>query len=203
MSHSGIVEPIAAKAWHKLEADLLLDKLDTAREIGLTSKAAIAIFVVVILNGALGYLQENRAEKALAALKSLSSPRVRVIRDGRIMEVNSKTLVPGGVMLLEAGVKIAADGRLIETANLQARESDLTGEAHAVNKQAEVVLPEDAPLGDRTEGALLSLAAKAVLDKNKKDRWLPRVADFPFSSERKRMSVIVDAADIGTNRRWV
>jgi P-type Ca2+ transporter type 2C len=112
-------------------------------------KDAVAIFVVVILNGLLGYLQESRAEKALAALKGLSSPRVRVIRDGKPMEVDSKNLVPGDVMLLEAGVKISADGRLLESANLQVREAALTGEAHAVNKQTTVTLPEDAPLGDR------------------------------------------------------
>lgn len=112
-------------------------------------KDSIAIFVVVILNGILGYLQESRAEKALAALKGLSSPRIRVIRDSKPMEVNSEDLVPGDVMLLEAGVKISADGRLIESANLQVRESALTGEAHAVSKQPTVTLPEDAPLGDR------------------------------------------------------
>ncbi len=112
-------------------------------------KDAIAIFVVVILNGALGYLQESRAEQALAALKGLSSPRVRVIRDGRPTEVDSKDLVPGDVMLLEAGVKISADGRLLEASNLQVRESALTGEAHAVSKQSEIVLAPDAPLGDR------------------------------------------------------
>jgi P-type Ca2+ transporter type 2C len=112
-------------------------------------KDAVAIFVVVILNGILGYLQESRAEKALAALKGLSSPRVRVIRDGKPTEVDSSHLIPGDVMLLEAGVKIAADGRLLESSNLQVRESALTGEAHAVNKQPTVILPEDAPLGDR------------------------------------------------------
>ena len=112
-------------------------------------KDAVAIFVVVILNGLLGYLQESRAEKAMAALKGLSSPRVRAIRDGKTTEVDSKDLVPGDVMLLEAGVKISADGRLLESANLQAREAALTGEAHAVTKQPGVTLPEDAPLGDR------------------------------------------------------
>lgn len=112
-------------------------------------KDAIAIFVVVILNGVLGYLQESRAEQALAALKGLSSPRVRVIRDAKPMEIDSKDLVPGDVMLLEAGVKISADGRLLEASNLQARESALTGEAHAVNKQSNAILSADAPLGDR------------------------------------------------------
>lgn len=112
-------------------------------------KDAIAIFAIVILNGILGYVQESRAEKALAALKRLASPKVRTIRDGRIVEVSSKELVPGDVMLLEAGVQIAADGRLLESANLQVRESALTGEAQAVNKQAEIHLLEDTPLGDR------------------------------------------------------
>lgn len=112
-------------------------------------KDAIAIFAIVILNGILGYVQESRAEKALAALKRLASPKVRTIRDGRIAEVSSKELVPGDVMLLEAGVQIAADGRLLESANLQVRESALTGEAQAVNKQAEIHLREDTPLGDR------------------------------------------------------
>ena len=112
-------------------------------------KDAVAIFVVVILNGVLGYIQESGAEKALAALKNLASSKVRVIRDNKPLEIESKELVPGDIMLLEAGVKVAADGRLVEAANLQLREAALTGEAHAVNKQAEVLLPQDAALGDR------------------------------------------------------
>jgi len=112
-------------------------------------KDAIAISSIVILNGILGYLQESRAEKALAALKRLSAPRVRVLRDGKLVEVDAKDLVPGDVMLLEAGVQIAADGRLIEEQNLQVRESSLTGEAQAVNKDAVIQLPEETALGDR------------------------------------------------------
>jgi len=112
-------------------------------------KDTIAILAIVILNGILGYLQESRAEKALAALKKLSSPNVRVIRNGRLVDVEAKNVVPGDIMLLEAGVQVAADGRLIEQSNLQIRESALTGEAEAVNKQVQVKLPEDASLGDR------------------------------------------------------
>ena len=112
-------------------------------------KDAIAIFAIVILNGILGYLQESRAEQALAALKRLSSPYVRVIRDGITQEIDAKELVPGDIMLLEAGAQIAADGRLLETQNLQIGESTLTGEATTVNKDAAAVLTEDAPLGDR------------------------------------------------------
>lgn len=112
-------------------------------------KDAVAIFVIVLLNGILGYAQESGAEKALAALKNLASSKVRVIRNGEMLEVDSKELVPGDLMLLEAGVKVPADGRLLEVANLQIREAALTGEAHAVSKQANLVLPENVPLGDR------------------------------------------------------
>ncbi|WGV25441.1 cation-translocating P-type ATPase [Halotia branconii] len=112
-------------------------------------KDTIAIMAIVILNGILGYVQESRAEKALAALKKLTSPLVRVLRGGKLEEVAAKELVPGDVMLLEAGMQVAADGRLIEQSNLQIRESALTGEAEAVNKQATLLLPEDASLGDR------------------------------------------------------
>jgi P-type Ca2+ transporter type 2C len=112
-------------------------------------KDTIAILAIVILNGVLGYVQESRAEKALAALKNLSSPRVRVLRDGKMQEISSKELVPGDLMLMEAGVQIAADGRLLEAVNLQVRESALTGEAQAVTKQMEGELPVDTALGDR------------------------------------------------------
>ncbi|MEH1831876.1 MAG: cation-translocating P-type ATPase [Nostoc sp.] len=112
-------------------------------------KDTIAILAIVILNGILGYVQESRAEKALAALKKMTSPLVRVIRDARLVEIAAKELVPGDVMQLEAGMQIAADGRLIEESSLQVRESALTGEAEAVNKQASLKLPEETSLGDR------------------------------------------------------
>ena len=113
-------------------------------------KDTAAILAIVILNGVLGYLQESKAEKALAALKNLASPRVRVMRDGKLSEIDAKELVPGDVIFLEAGVQVAADGRLLEEANLQVREAALTGEAQAVNKQVQAQLSSDAALGDRT-----------------------------------------------------
>ncbi len=127
--------------------DLIALQQGTAK--GVPFKDTIAILAIVILNGILGYLQESRAEKALAALKSLSSPKVRVIRDGRTVEVDSKQLVPGDIMLLEAGVQVSADGRLLEESNLQVREAALTGEAQAVNKEENIHLNEETALGDR------------------------------------------------------
>jgi P-type Ca2+ transporter type 2C len=112
-------------------------------------KDAVAIFAVVFLNGVLGYIQESGAEKALAALKTMATSKVRLLRNGALSEVDSKDLVPGDVIQLEAGVKVPADGRILEEANLQVREAALTGEAHAAEKQADILLAEDAPLGDR------------------------------------------------------
>jgi len=112
-------------------------------------KDAIAIFAIVLLNGALGYLQESKAEQALAALKSMTSPRVRVLRNGQEQELDANGLVPGDVVLLEAGGQVPADGRLLSAANLQIREAALTGEAEAVVKQPEALLPPEAALGDR------------------------------------------------------
>ena len=112
-------------------------------------KDTIAILLIVILNGVLGYFQEARAEQALAALKKLSSPRVRVLRDGSPLEIDGKHLVPGDVMFLEAGVAVSADARLIEQSNLQIREGALTGESMAVQKNAQLVLEAETSLGDR------------------------------------------------------
>ena len=112
-------------------------------------KDAIAIFAIVILNGVLGYLQESRAEKALAALKGMAAPTVRVRRDGRLQAVPAQDLVPGDIVQLEAGDQVPADGRLLMAVNLQLRESALTGEAQGVTKQANLRLPEHTPLADR------------------------------------------------------
>ncbi|MEE3716102.1 cation-translocating P-type ATPase [Tumidithrix elongata RA019] len=109
---------------------------------------AIAIAAIVILNGILGYVQESRAEATLAALKKLSSPTVLVLR-GELKEIRSVDLVPGDIMLIEAGVQVAADGRLLEAVNLKVRESALTGEAKAVNKTATKVFDLQEGLGDR------------------------------------------------------
>lgn len=113
-------------------------------------KDTIAILAIVILNGLLGYFQESKAEKDLADLKKMATSKVRVMRDGRVTDVDSKYLVPGDIMLLEAGVQVAADCRLIDAMSLQVRESALTGESLAAHKHAQVMLPDDTPLGDRT-----------------------------------------------------
>ena len=144
-------------------------------------KDSIAIFTIVILNGILGYVQESRAEQALAALKRLSSTHVKVIRDSVIQQIDAEELVPGDIMLLEAGVQIAADGYLLEEQNLQVSESTLTGEATAVEKDAAATLPEDAPLGDRLNlvfkgTQVVRGKAKAIVIKTGMDTEIGRIA---------------------------
>lgn len=112
-------------------------------------KDAVAIVVIVILNGVLGFVQEYRAEKAIHTLKQLSAPHAKVKREGTVQDVEAWELVPGDIILLEAGSVVPADCRLIESANLQVQESALTGESAPVEKNALARLAPDVPLGDR------------------------------------------------------
>src|SRR5687768_8960765 len=89
----------------------------------------IAIIAIVVLNALIGFFQEYRAEKATAALKRLSAPRARVVRNGHATAVAATDVVPGDVLLLEAGDLVAADGRLIEASALRTAEAPLTGES--------------------------------------------------------------------------
>lgn len=109
----------------------------------------IVIVMIVILNALLGMTQEYRAEQAIAALKRLAVPVVRVRRDGQIAEISARELVAGDIVILEAGNLVPADGRLVASANLRIQESALTGESEAVEKQPGAIDRSDLPLGDR------------------------------------------------------
>ena len=110
---------------------------------------AVAILVIVVLNGILGYSQEYRAEQSMAALKRMSVPIVRVRRDGRLQEVSARDLVPGDVVVLETGNIIPADGRVTSSVNLRIEEAALTGESEPVEKDQSLVFNDDHALGDR------------------------------------------------------
>jgi P-type Ca2+ transporter type 2C len=109
---------------------------------------AAIILVIVIFCALLGFFQEYRAERALEALKKMLTPTITALRGGKDLEIPSKELVPGDIILLEAGDKIPADGRLIEIHSLQCDEAPLTGESFPVEKESRV-LPEEVPVGDR------------------------------------------------------
>ena len=109
----------------------------------------VAIIVIVILNAVIGFVQEYRAEQAMAALKRMAEAGAHVVRDGQAEIVNASELVPGDVVLLESGNVVPADLRIIETARLKIDESALTGESVAVEKQTQPATDANAPLGDK------------------------------------------------------
>lgn len=108
-----------------------------------------AILVIVVLNVVLGYSQDYRAEKAIAALKRLAAPMVRVLRGGVAREISALELVPGDIVHLEAGCLVPADCRLLESVNLRAQEAVLTGEAEPVEKHPEILTGEEIPLAEQ------------------------------------------------------
>ena len=114
---------------------------------------AFVILGILILNALVGAYQERKAESSLEALKNMASPEAKVLRDGMIMEVPTKELVPGDIVILETGSLIPADLRLMEAINLKVQESSLTGESVPVEKQTEILDMEDVPLGDRVNMA--------------------------------------------------
>lgn len=117
----------------------------------------IIITAVIIINATLGVVQEVKAGNAIEALRNMATPKALVKRDNQIREINSEEIVPGDIVILDAGRYIPADLRLIESANLQIDESALTGESVAVTKAAEAVFPEEyIPLGDRTNLAYMT-----------------------------------------------
>ena len=109
----------------------------------------IAILAIVVLNAVMGYVQESRAEEAMAALQKMAVPEVTVRRSGEVREVSSEVLVPGDRVLLETGNIVPADGRLVEASNLRIEEAPLTGESEPVSKNAELTLESDRALAER------------------------------------------------------
>ena len=137
--------------WQQFTSTMVLILIAAAVVSGLLGKATetIAIATIVILFGLLGFVQEYRAEQAMAALKKLAMPVVRVVRGGSRRELSSRELVPGDLILLEAGSAIPADVRLVESVNLRIQEAVLTGESEAVEKDTAALVGDALPLGDR------------------------------------------------------
>ncbi len=120
---------------------------------------ALVILIIVVLNALLGFTQEYRAEQAMAALKRMAVPHVRVRRAGHVADVSAHEIVPGDVVLLEAGNSIPADGRVIESANLRVQEAVLTGESEAVEKSVHPLREENPALGDQVNMVFMGTIA--------------------------------------------
>ena len=162
-----LTEAPPVPAWRKFMAqftDLVIWILIVAAVIsGLMKEWAdtAAILAIVVVNGIIGYLQEEKAGRALAALQKMSSPMARVIRDGVLQVIPAAELVPGDIIELEAGDNIPADSRLLSGFGLRVQEASLTGESAPVNKEADCVLDENSPLGDRRNMVYMGTVAAA------------------------------------------
>ncbi len=150
--------------WEQITATMVLILIAAAVAAGLLGdlKNTIAISAIVVLYAILGFIQEYRAEQAIAALKKLSVPNVRVLRAGRLSEVSAPELVPGDIIQLEAGNVVPADVRLLEAVNLRIQEAALTGESEPVAKQSATLSSDPSssagqalPLGDRRNMAYM------------------------------------------------
>ncbi|MBI3140300.1 MAG: cation-translocating P-type ATPase [Rhodocyclales bacterium] len=167
----------------------------------------VAIVVIVVLNAAIGFFQEWRAERAMAALKRLAAPSARVRRGGVAATLPAEQLVPGDVVLLEAGNVVPADLRLIEAARLQVAEAALTGESQPVHKTTAALEESAAPLGDRSnmafKGTLVSYGRGAgLVAATGLDTELGRIARLLAGAEEVKTPLQKRLAAFGTRLAW-
>ncbi len=143
--------------WQQFTATLVLILIAAAGLSAYLGKTleAVAIMAIVVLFGLLGFFQEYRAERAIAALRTMSTPVVRVRRGGQVAEISAEQIVVGDVVLLEAGSVVPADMRLVDVAGLRIQEAPLTGESEPVDKSVAMLTLEEAPLGDRVNMAYM------------------------------------------------
>lgn len=163
----------------------------------------ILIILIVILNAVMGVLQESKAEKALEALKKLSSPNARVIRENKEQIIDASLLVPGDIIKLEAGDFIPADARILQSSSLRSEEAALTGESVPSEKDADDIVLENAPLGDRTNmvytGCSITYGtAIAVVTATGMDTEMGRVANLLESETSTQTPLQSKLSSLGT-----
>ncbi|MEA4816239.1 MAG: cation-translocating P-type ATPase [Lachnospiraceae bacterium] len=152
---------------------------------------SVIILAIVMLNAIIGLIQESKAEKAVLALKNMSAPKAKVLRNGRITETNTKSIVPGDIMVFEAGDYISADGRIIEAYDLKCEESSISGESGSVSKFADKVYNQSTPLGDRRNMVFSTSfvtygKGKAIVTSTGMDTEVGKIADMLSFSEESQ-----------------
>lgn len=163
---------------------------------------AIAIFIIVLLAGVLGFLQEFQAGKAIDSLKKMASPHAIALRDGVEVNINASELVPGDIMVLKTGDKIPADGRLIESVNLKIEEAALTGESLAVEKSTTSISGNNIPLGDRKNCVFMGTAisygrGKAVVTSTGMFSEFGKIAGMLQNTENRKTPLQINLDDLG------
>lgn len=155
---------------------------------------AIIIVLIVFLNAILGFMQENKAEKALEALKKMSSPKANVIRDNILQKIDSENLVVGDIIVINNGDYISADARLIECTNLKVEEASLTGESTAIEKTTDIINIENSSIGDRKNmvysGTLaINGKAKAIVTATGMQTEMGKIAHMLISHEEEQTNL--------------
>jgi P-type Ca2+ transporter type 2C len=163
---------------------------------------AVIILAIVILNAYLGVVQENKAEESLKALKKMAAPLANILRNGVVMEVAARELVPGDLVLLEAGKYVPADLRLIESANLKIEESSLTGESVPVEKNDETIDDANISLGDRKNMAFMSSMVtygrgKGIVVATGMNTEIGKIADMIASVEEEKTPLQQKLEEVG------
>ncbi|NOZ06085.1 MAG: cation-translocating P-type ATPase [Chloroflexi bacterium] len=166
---------------------------------------AAAILVIVIVNALLGFIQEYRAEQAIHALRQMTAPSARVLRDGVVQTIPSREVVPGDLLLLKAGDLVAADARLLETHSLRVDESAFTGESAPIKKNAHVRVPDGALLGERYDMVFSSTMVtygkgRAVVSATGMDTELGKISGLVQSIERESTPLQQRLEQVG---RWL
>ena len=165
-------------------------------------KDAVAILAIVILNAMLGFTQEYRAERAMAALKQMAAPHVKVRREGQVQEIETHELVPGDIILLEAGDAVPADARLVESASLRIQEASLTGESLPIDKTTKAIQGETIPVGDRYNMVFMGTAVtygrgRAVIVETGMRTELGRIAELIQNVETEQTPLQRRMAQLG------
>jgi P-type Ca2+ transporter type 2C len=208
-----LVERGAKKPWQ-----ILFDQFKDAMVVILILAALVSgflgefsdllvILAIVVLNALLGFSQEYRAEKAIAALKKLAVPTVKVRRDAKIQEISARELVPGDIVMLEAGNLVPADGRLIESVNLRVQEATLTGESEALEKVSMPIMGENIPLGDQRNmvfmGTVISYGRGQVLiTATGMETELGKIADLIQDVEQEQTPLQRRLGQLGKTLAW-
>lgn len=163
-------------------------------------ESTIVIFAVIILNAILGTVQHVKAEQSLNSLKALSAPNAKVLRNGVKIEVPSKDIVPGDILVLEAGDLVVADGRIIENYSLQVNESALTGESESVTKTSNVISKDEIALGDQKNMVFSSSLvtygrALVVITATGMDTELGKIATLMEQTQEKKTPLQISLDD--------
>ena len=163
---------------------------------------SIIIIAIVILNALMGVIQEAKAEKSIEALKEMTPPKAKVIRENETKEINAEELVPGDIIILEAGNCVPADCRLLETHNLKIEESSLTGETEPVLKDAEIICKNNIPIGDKLNMAYMASvvvngSAKAVITETGMNTNVGKIAGMIIQDEAPQTPIQRKLAQVG------